>query len=191
MATRHNFGFLLLDRVSREIRASAEWKIGNTQEVPGLGRWETYLHGTTECHLLWPLTFMNLSGQAVEHLLRSLARPFDPTTDLLVVIDDLSLPLGRVRLRARGSSGGHNGLKSVEAYLQSADYPRLKLGIGQPESPQRVVDYVLEPFSKAQREVVERVLDFTLPHTLDWLMGAELGVLTSKMNGWSDHSLQS
>jgi len=103
--------------------------------------------------LVKPLTYMNLSGQVLRPYLR---RPFwSAKTDLLVVVDEVALPLGRYRLRARGSAGGHNGLKSVEHHLKSQEYARLRIGI-RPADERRDVgnlaDFVLAPFGKVERE---------------------------------------
>src|SRR5581483_8398515 len=100
-----------------------------------------------------PLTYMNLSGNA---LIPYLKRPaWHPATDLLVVVDDIALPVGRYRLRARGSAGGHNGLKSIEQVIGSREYPRLRIGI-RPRDPEREIgdlaDFVLSPFSIEERE---------------------------------------
>jgi len=186
VATRHNFGFLLLDRVSETLKASGSFSLLGSGEVPGLAKWERYQKGEETSLLLWPLTFMNLSGRAVSQILSS---PSQTTTctrrDVLVAIDDLSLPLGRVRYRTKGSSGGHNGLKSVEAELGHADYSRLKLGIGSPEPSDTVVDYVLCPFSDAEREVVDEVVSFAAPKMVEWLDRAPDSQLSQSLNGWT------
>jgi PTH1 family peptidyl-tRNA hydrolase len=102
--------------------------------------------------LVKPQTFMNLSGAALRPYLR---RPlFDPARDLLVIVDDVALPLGRLRLRAEGSPGGHNGLKSIEAALSSRTYARARIGVA-PIDPRRrgpdLADFVLSPFAKDER----------------------------------------
>jgi PTH1 family peptidyl-tRNA hydrolase len=105
--------------------------------------------GDVPVTLLKPQTYMNRSGQALEPLL---AQPdFDPGHQLLVLVDDAALPLGTFRLRARGSSGGHNGLESVEQVLGSRTYARLRIGIGPvPEEIDDLADYVLTPFTGAE-----------------------------------------
>jgi PTH1 family peptidyl-tRNA hydrolase len=106
---------------------------------------------------------MNLSGKVLIPYLR---RPFwSPATDLLVIVDDIALPVGRYRLRAQGSAGGHNGLKSIEQTIGSREYPRLRIGI-RPTQEERVVgdlaDFVLSPFGSAERrEVLEMMPRFT------------------------------
>src|SRR5687767_15269972 len=102
--------------------------------------------------LVKPQTFMNLSGGALRPYLR---RPlFDPARDLLIIVDDVALPLGRLRLRGDGSAGGHNGLKSIEAALSSRTYARARVGVA-PADPRRLgpdlADFVLSPFAKEER----------------------------------------
>lgn len=104
-----------------------------------------------------PQTYMNLSGDALEPLLRQ--PEFDPPHDLLVLVDDAALPLGTFRLRARGSSGGHNGLESVEQALGSRAYPRLRIGIGPvPEDVDDLADFVLAPFTRREAAVLREIL---------------------------------
>jgi len=185
VSTRHNFGFLLLDRVAEEISKLEGVSLVAERSVPKLGRFLHFRWEGGESVLLWPLTFMNLSGQAVEAALEAFAgEDFNTQADLLVVIDDLSLPLGRLRFRKKGSPGGHNGLKSVEAHLGHAAYPRLKLGIGRPQSEEEIVDYVLEPFSSNEQPLLEEVLGFASEKVVEWVWGKDLGVLSSEANGW-------
>lgn len=162
------------------------WKLKGRQTQAGLGRWEIFHRNGGECHLLWPLTFMNLSGQAIDKVLEAVkSEAFDSRQDLLVVIDDLSLELGKTRLRAKGSSGGHNGLKSVEAHVGHRDYARLKLGIGQPDADHSVTDFVLQPFLESELEIVERVLEFAAPQVLSWLGGFSVAELSQTVNSWT------
>jgi len=101
-----------------------------------------------------PQTFMNLSGAALHPLL---AEPdFEPSRDLLVLVDDAAIPLGTYRVRARGSAGGHNGLKSVEATLRTREYARLRIGVGPvPEGVDDLADYVLAPFEPGEVAALE------------------------------------
>lgn len=105
--------------------------------------------------LAYPETFMNVSGKAVFALVRHFE--IDPRKNLLIVVDDIALPLGRLRLRARGSDGGHNGLKSIQEVL-GEEYPRLRLGIGC-ETTGEVEDYVLSPFRPAEKKILKEVLE--------------------------------
>lgn len=102
--------------------------------------------------LVKPLTYMNRSGWALAPLLRW--ADFQLERDLLVVVDDAALPVGRLRFRAHGSAGGHNGLKSVQAVLGSSRYARLRIGVGTPPPAADLADYVLSPFPPEEEEVV-------------------------------------
>jgi peptidyl-tRNA hydrolase, PTH1 family len=110
--------------------------------------------GPIRTRLIKPLTYMNLSGAVLKPYVR---RPFwSPATDLLVIVDEVQLPLGKLRLRANGSAGGHNGLKSIEQTLGTRDYARMRIGIA-PEHDQEgdLADYVLAPFGKVERAVIK------------------------------------
>lgn len=148
-ATRHNIGFAVLSALARKNGINFDKRCCHARA--GEGR----IAGT-EVILARPQTYMNLSGEAVSALMR---RYRLKTSDLLVVHDDLDLPLGRIRLRAGGSAGGHNGLKSIIAATGSIEFARLKIGIGRPdneaESRTEVVDHVLSGFDSAERRIVE------------------------------------
>ena len=147
--TRHNLGFMLIDWLAREFQTQVK-----REECRSLvGRVEIE---NRKAELVKPQTFMNLSGEAVACLLRKENRNRDK---LIVISDDLALPLGAIRLRAKGSAGGHNGLKSIIACLRSEEFIRLRIGI-QPEHPLRdTKDFVLENFSKTDSQTVEKVLE--------------------------------
>ena len=146
--TRHNLGFMLVDRLAREFQTSVK-----REECRALvGRAEIE---NQSVELVKPQTFMNLSGESVACFLKKTNRS---SKKLIVISDDLALPLGSIRLRARGSAGGHNGLKSIIACLGTDEFIRLRIGI-QPEHQLRdTKDYVLENFSKTDSEKVEEVL---------------------------------
>jgi peptidyl-tRNA hydrolase, PTH1 family len=136
--SRHNAGVRVLEAVAARARAGpAEPRFG--------GRYAEGTLGAERVGLLAPETFMNRSGDAVAQALAALPVA-DPALDLLVVVDDADLPLGRLRLRARGSSGGHNGLADVLEQLGTEAVARLRFGIGRPSGPQGTVDFVLAPF---------------------------------------------
>lgn len=143
--TRHNVGWWLLDALAEE------WGLGRFKRekkaaVAG-GRVEPYM-----VRLLKPLTFMNLSGQAVAPLARMNA--FDVSRDLLVVVDDVALPPGRVRFRPEGSPGGHNGLRSIQAALGTREYPRLRIGVGSAPEGADLARWVLSAPSKHDRQAI-------------------------------------
>jgi PTH1 family peptidyl-tRNA hydrolase len=144
--TRHNVGWWLVDHLADV------WRFGSWREDGHALATSGRLDGVA-VRLVKPLTYMNLSGNALAPYLKRPA--WHPATDLLVVVDDIALPVGRYRLRARGSAGGHNGLKSIEQVIGSREYPRLRIGI-RPREPEREIgdlaDFVLSPFSPSERE---------------------------------------
>jgi len=154
--TRHNIGFEVLDEVARRANvgfesAPAEALIARIRgSVAGIGLSRTL---ADDVLLAKPLTFMNASGQAIGELLRYFKID---VTDMLVVVDEVQLPLGRLRARVRGSAGGHNGLKSVIAHLGS-DFARLRIGVGRGDARRGLADHVLAKFDKDEAAEVERM----------------------------------
>ncbi len=148
--TRHNLGFMLVDLLARE--ANAEVKRQECRALIGRATIENI-----KVELVKPQTFMNLSGEAIKCLL--VKRPqLTPAQNLIVITDDLALPFGTIRLRARGSSGGHNGLKSIAGVLGTNEFMRLRIGI-QPEHPlSDTKNFVLEKFSTNALSTVEDAL---------------------------------
>ncbi len=111
--------------------------------------------------LVRPQTYMNRSGAALSPLLTQTG--FDPVRDLLIVVDEVALPLGTARIRPRGSAGGHNGLKSIAGRLQSEEYPRLRIGVGPRPQDIDQAEFVLGEFAADERST----LDATIPHTVE------------------------
>jgi len=149
--TRHNLGFMLVDRLAHS--AGVEVKRRECRALVGAA----FIEGE-RVDLAKPQTFMNLSGEAVSCLLSKPERERDPSS-IIVISDDLALPFGVIRLRPRGSAGGHNGLKSIIAALKTEEFARLRIGI-QPEHPiSDTKRFVLEKFSKSDFETVEKVLE--------------------------------
>jgi PTH1 family peptidyl-tRNA hydrolase len=148
--TRHNLGFMVADDLTR--RYGLSWAMGPSQ-VPETFVAKRFASAEFPPLLLAkPLTYMNRSGDAVA----ALARYFDvATSDLLVVVDDVALPFGRLRARPRGSAGGHNGLKSVADRLGTIDFPRLRLGVGRGDSRRDLADHVLSTFEAGERAELE------------------------------------
>ncbi|MFT7435436.1 MAG: PTH1 family peptidyl-tRNA hydrolase [Psychromonas sp.] len=135
--TRHNIGFMALDSLAtkEKLRFAME-RLAYHTVWKSKGR---------SIHLIKPTTFMNLSGKALKHWMTKLKIPKE---NVLVIVDDLALPLGKLRLKPRGSAAGHNGLKDIEQNLQGSDYARLKIGIGSDYPKGGQVDYVLGTFNK-------------------------------------------
>lgn len=125
----------------------------------------------TAVRLLKPTTYMNRSGAALAALRADPA--FDPSRDLLVLVDDFAIPLGTFRLRREGSSGGHNGLKSIEGALQSQTYARLRIGVGPlPPGTAGWADFVLDAFTPEESEQLEALLPRLIEAVDGWLAGA-------------------
>ena len=145
--TRHNAGFRALDLLAAEYDVSFKSNtLGDTAEFRFKGR--TFV-------LLKPSTYMNLSGKAVRYWLQKLDIPKE---NLLVVLDDLHLPFGQLRLRTKGSDGGHNGLRSIDQLTEGNNYARLRIGIGNAFHKSQQVDYVLGNWSPEEKDKLPEVL---------------------------------
>jgi PTH1 family peptidyl-tRNA hydrolase len=142
--TRHNIGFAVLDELA------ARWQV--SFESAPVDALIAKVRGADEVLLAKPLTFMNASGEAVGALLRYYKIEI---ADLLVVVDDVQLPLGKIRARVRGSAGGHNGLKSIVAHVGDA-FSRLRLGVGRGDPRRDLADHVLTRFDADEAAEVER-----------------------------------
>jgi PTH1 family peptidyl-tRNA hydrolase len=150
VGTRHNAGFMAVERLARQWQVT--WSVSRTYRAR-LAQVRSVERSVVLCQ---PQTFMNLSGESVGRLARYHRVN---AVNTLVVVDDADLPLGTVRLRPDGSSGGHHGLESVEAHLGTRAYPRLRLGIGRRAGDGReIADYVLSRFSADESGMFERVL---------------------------------
>jgi len=161
--TRHNVGFQLLDRLAGCWQAN--WKLEKKfQANVAQAGWQGHA-----LLLAQPQTFMNSSGEAVAALM---AYYRVPLANLLVAVDDADLPLGEIRLRARGSSGGHHGLDSIGQHVSSREFARLRIGIGRTADGRReITDYVLAPFEKAEAPVLEEVLTAAASQVECWVAG--------------------
>lgn len=145
--TRHNIGFMVADQIARD-------KNLNWEASRHAFKTEFKLKGRP-VHMIKPTTYMNLSGKAVNYWLQQLKITPD---NLLVITDDLALPLGKLRMRKKGSDGGHNGLKNIEQNLSSSVYPRLRMGIGSEYSKGQQVDYVLSKFESSEKELLDQTI---------------------------------
>ena len=146
--TRHNIGFIVLDHLAKELGASFR-----SERLAAVA---TCQHRGRQLYLAKPTTYMNDSGKAVRYWLHQLKLP---TVRSLVVVDDVALPFGRLRMRAQGSSAGHNGLKSIEALLGTQEYPRLRVGIGSNFPKGRQAAYVLGAFTAEERAALHAPVD--------------------------------
>ncbi len=170
--TRHNLGFEVVRKVA--LRLKVHLKEGRGPALSArIGR------GSDESLLVCPLTYMNLSGEALARLDPGrLAAP----GEVLVVCDDLALAPGRLRLRSSGSDGGHNGLKSIERQLGSAGYPRLRIGIGGAPAGRPTADWVLERPTSEERELLDRAIAEAVHAVVAWLDSTSIATLMNRLN---------
>ncbi len=189
--TRHNAGFMVLDLLAQQLGLS--FSRLQRRDDQGVKRFSGKVkaqvaYGVSKSGehfcLVKPLTYVNLSGDVAGPFLRTAG--LEPES-LFVIVDDLNLPLGRIRVRPSGSSGGHNGLRSIAQVLTSDDYPRLRLGIGASPSVSdaqhaAVVDHVLAPFSPEEREVLGPSLLRAAEATHQWLEGDPVANLMDRYN---------
>lgn len=166
-ATRHNFGFAVIDSFQKHVG-------GEFQNSKFKAAILDVRDQQTKVLLVKPTTFMNLSGEAVGRILSFYKKG---PMDLMVVHDDLDLPLGRIKFSASGSSGGHKGVQSIIEELNTDEFPRLRLGIDHPPPGKDGANYVLETFSKQEKPMVTQVIDQAVQalqdgvrHGLPWAM---------------------
>ncbi|MCA9407667.1 MAG: aminoacyl-tRNA hydrolase [Candidatus Omnitrophica bacterium] len=157
--TRHNLGFLVLEKLAERFKV----EFRNSSFTKGLIAKTEY--DNCELVFLKPITFMNNSGSAVKPSINQL---LIKASQMLVICDDFQLDYGQLRLRAKGSDGGHNGLASIIDVLQAKDFPRLRMGIGAPPSKEGVVEYVLDKFSKKEMEGLEDFVSRAADCCLSW-----------------------
>lgn len=166
--TRHNVGFDLVDVIADHLGVRVEKKEGRSLTATAFYEGQKLL-------LVKPQTFMNLSGEAVWELIRYYG---DSLEDFLIIYDDLDLPVGQVRLRQKGSAGGHNGIKSIIKMLNSQDFDRLKIGIDRRGD---TIRHVLSPFGSEDRKVIEEALLEARDASLFWALEG-IGPAMNKFN---------
>ncbi len=169
--SRHNLGFLVIERLARRHKIKIKQKLFNC--LLGKG-WI----GNQEVSLAEPLTFMNLSGEVVALIVK---RQKIRLADLLVVCDDVNLPLGKIRIRPKGSAGGHKGLSSIIAALGTTAFPRLRIGVGRPAAgagKSKLSKYVLGRFNKQEIKTIKETVEEAASASAVW---AEQGI-TPAMN---------
>ncbi|MFQ3213440.1 MAG: PTH1 family peptidyl-tRNA hydrolase [Marivirga sp.] len=146
--TRHNIGFLTLDRLADQQKGKFETlKLAMKADFKYKGR---------HIHIIKPTTYMNLSGKAVNYWMQELKIPKE---NILVITDDIAIPFGKLRMRAQGSAAGHNGLKNIEELTGGQNYARLKFGVDNDFHQGHQVDYVLSPFTRKQFEELPFLMD--------------------------------
>lgn len=171
--TRHNVGFDLVDRLAQR------WQVSMADQKKFQGIAGEGFVGRQKIRLLKPQTFMNLSGQSVRALLDWYK--LNPT-EVLVLYDDLDLPLGKMRMRLSGSAGGHNGMKSLISHLGTNEFPRLRVGIG--KSNDETISHVLGKFMPVEAAVVSEILDLAAD-AVEWSLREGVEKAMSKYNGRS------
>lgn len=158
--TRHNIGYRVVSKLAE--KHSLEFIKASSNYLLSKGKLEE------EFYLLLPLTYMNLSGRAIKEFKNSNEFQLD---NLLVICDDINLPLGKLRLRSKGSHGGHNGLLSVINELDSTNFPRLRIGIGKNFKQSEQVDYVLSDFSSDELDMVDKAIDTSVEICDKFILG--------------------
>jgi peptidyl-tRNA hydrolase, PTH1 family len=174
--TRHNAGFMAVDLLASKLKGFGGWRRRGAA-LQGEGR-----AGGGTVALVKPLTYMNASGAAVEALLRD----GWTASELLVVCDDVYLPLGSIRLRARGGAGGHQGLESVLEVTGTQEFPRLRIGVGPAPASADLPAFVLAPFTEEERARLPAVLEAAASAAYD---SAAAGI-TRAMNRWNRFGLE-
>jgi PTH1 family peptidyl-tRNA hydrolase len=156
--TRHNVGYAVIDLLAKSPRCGRSQSRFNAQIVELMEEQEKLL-------LVKPETFMNLSGRCVQQVVAFYQLPL---TELLVVCDDVNLPLGKLRARARGTHGGHNGLRNIQEHLGTSDYPRLRIGVGNPDGKD-LVDHVLGRFRAGESAVIDDAVGLAVEAVGVWI----------------------
>jgi PTH1 family peptidyl-tRNA hydrolase len=146
--TRHNIGFMIADELAKQSHSS----FFNMR----LAYYTEFAYKSRKIFVIKPTTYMNLSGKAVNYWMQELQIPAE---NILVVVDDLALPFGTIRLKPKGSAAGHNGLKSIEGVLGGNDYARLRFGIGDNFPKGRQVDFVLSGFDPDEQKELPALID--------------------------------
>ncbi|MCD2435910.1 aminoacyl-tRNA hydrolase [Acidaminococcus sp. NSJ-142] len=171
--TRHNIGFMTADVLADRWKEQSGWRKADNA---------FYLERRMpeKCFLIKPTTYMNSSGAAVADFANFY---HIAPEDILVVQDDMDLPVGTLRIRRKGSSGGHNGLKSIERAIGSQAYPRIKVGIGHPvHQEQAVISHVLHPFQGEDKAKIQEAVKAAADAVEKWLAGAEISDLMQEFN---------
>ncbi|WP_353131331.1 aminoacyl-tRNA hydrolase [Parapedobacter pyrenivorans] len=162
--TRHNIGFMVADELAKQ----AEVNFSTLRYA----YYTEYRYRSNQVYLIKPTTYMNLSGKAVNYWMHELKIPLE---DVLIIVDDIALPFGKIRLRTKGSSAGHNGLKSIEALCGGQGYPRLRFGVGDNFPKGRQVDYVLSGFDDDEQLELPALIEHSVQMVNSFVhIGAEL-----------------
>lgn len=172
--TKHNIGFLTIDQIALDLKNEMDFSMKTKFNA-------VLLEGNMNNEkivLVKPLTYMNLSGEAIKPILDWYKITHE---DMIVIYDDLDLPLGKIRLRERGSAGGHNGIKSIIYHLNTDQFKRIKIGIDRSKVIP-VVDYVLTPFRKEEVPTMKESLHIASRAIQEWIQGEDFLKLMSQYN---------
>ncbi|HEY3333153.1 MAG TPA: aminoacyl-tRNA hydrolase [Capsulimonadaceae bacterium] len=170
--TRHNVGFEVVELFAKLNHIPLTKRSGRA--IVGDG-----LVSDVRVFVMEPQTYMNLSGEAAAAFLRQ--KPIAPT-EIIVITDDINLPVGKIRIRAGGSDGGHNGLKSLTAHLHTKDYPRMRIGVGGPPDTAFQVDFVLGKFNPTDRKLVDETIERAVAALETWVREG-IAPAMNKFNG--------
>ena len=170
--TRHNVGFDVIDRIAEKYNIAVDTKKHRAYIGKGIIDGQKVI-------LAKPQTYMNLSGESIRSLVDYYK--IDEENELLVVYDDISLDVGRLRIRAKGSAGGHNGIKNIIAHLGTQVFPRIKVGVGEKPKGYDLADYVLGHFSKAERERMEEGYDHAV-RAAEMIVSGQLSEAMNEFN---------
>lgn len=172
-ATKHNVGFMLIDALADKLNVSAsEWQEKNDALIAKVRI------GAESVLLVKPLTYMNESGRAIAPLMNFYKLD---ATDLIVVHDDMDIPTGTIRLRKKGSAGGHNGIKSILAHVGDENFSRVRIGIGRPLPKWTVVNHVLAPFTAEDAPKIKAAIEYLLP-AVECIVTDGIDVAMNKFN---------
>ncbi len=169
--TRHNVGFMVVDAIAEKL--GVDFKAGSGDYLISRGK-----YAGKDILVVKPLTYMNSSGIAVRDVVEKFKIDL---RDILVICDDLNLPLGVIRMRQRGSNGGHNGLYSIIYHLKTVEFPRLRCGIGNPEKMKNMVDFVLSKFDDDEVEQLREMVSIAVDATLCFISDG-ISVAMNKFN---------
>ena len=170
--TRHNVGFEVIDRISEKYNIDVDAK----KHIALIGK--GIIQGQ-KVILAKPQTYMNLSGESVRSLLDYYK--VDEEHELIVIYDDISLDVGQLRIRAKGSAGGHNGMKNIIAHLGSQVFPRIKVGVGEKPAKYDLADYVLGHFSKGEAKLMDEGYDHAV-HAVELIVSGQINEAMNEYN---------
>ena len=170
--TRHNVGFEVIDRISEKYNIDVDAKKHRALIGKGIIQVQKVI-------LAKPQTYMNLSGESVRSLLDYYK--VDEEHELIVIYDDISLDVGQLRIRAKGSAGGHNGMKNIIAHLGSQVFPRIKVGVGEKPAKYDLADYVLGHFSKGEAKLMDEGYDHAV-HAVELIVSGQINEAMNEYN---------